>query len=131
MAVRFLPHTVQLHVCFCCSFIFLRTASFSTLTRDLRSVSLSPNQNSLIRSRSSCEFVFHIFSLDIPGRSCCGGGGGGTGAGEWPWSSNAYWWLSSGNSSPGPAVFFFFFFLGFFDFPDAACAAPFRYSKGS
>src|SRR6516225_10848865 len=66
MATRFRPHTVQLQECFCCSFIFFSTASFSTLTRDLRSSSLSDSQNNLIRSRSSWEDVFHIFSFDIP-----------------------------------------------------------------
>ena len=36
----------------CCSFILRRTASFSTLTSDRRSFSLSPSQKSRIFSRS-------------------------------------------------------------------------------
>ena len=57
---RFRPQTAQLQLCFCCSFIFLSTASFSTLTRSLRSCSPRLSQNSLIRSRSSSEFVLQI-----------------------------------------------------------------------
>ena len=72
MAVRLRPHTVQLHECFCCSFIFFSTASFSTLTNDRRSVSSSDNQNSLMRSRSSAVDVFQMRSL--PG---CGAAAGG------------------------------------------------------
>src|SRR5881628_3304680 len=91
MAVRLRPHTEQLHVCFCCSFILRSTASFSTLTKDFRSSSPNPNQNCLIRSRSSGPEVFHIFSLEIPdGRS--------------------------GSGSEACSFFGFFFFLYFFDF---------------
>ena len=57
---RFRPHTAQLQLCFCCSFIFFRTASFSTLTRFLRSSSPRPSQNSLMRSLSSVEDVLQI-----------------------------------------------------------------------
>jgi hypothetical protein len=59
---RFLPQTAQLQLCLCCSFIFRNTVSFSTLTNSFLSFSPSPNQNSLIRSRSSVEFVDHIFA---------------------------------------------------------------------
>ena len=62
---RFRPHTAQLQLCFCCSFIFRNTASFSTLTSALRSSSLSPSQNSLIRSRSSVVLVLHILLFDF------------------------------------------------------------------
>jgi len=57
---RFRPHTAQLQLCFCCSFILRRTVSFSILTRLRRSSSPSPSQNSLMRSRSSVELVPHI-----------------------------------------------------------------------
>lgn len=57
---RFRPQTAQLQLCFCCSFIFFRTASFSTLTRFLRSSSPRPSQNSLMRSLSSVEDVLQI-----------------------------------------------------------------------
>ena len=49
-----------MQLCFCCSFIFLSTASFSILTRLRRSSSPSPSQNSLMRSRSSVVEVLQI-----------------------------------------------------------------------
>ena len=62
----FLLHTAQLQECRCCSFIFFKTASFSTLTRFLHSSSLRPSQNSLVRSLSLVEDMLQIllFSAD-------------------------------------------------------------------
>src|SRR5437868_5359736 len=81
MAVRFRPQTVQLQECFCCSFIFRRTASFSTLTRDRRSSSPSSSQNCLMFSRSACVDVFHIRSviLWVARNAALERGGGGAG----------------------------------------------------
>ena len=55
---RLQPHAAQLQLCFCCSFIFFRTASCSTLTRFLRSSSSKLSQNSLMHSLSSVGDVF-------------------------------------------------------------------------
>ena len=62
---RFLPQTAQLQLCFCCSFIFLSTVSFSILTRLRRSSSDRFSQNSFIRSRSSEVLVLHILLLAL------------------------------------------------------------------
>ena len=59
----FLPHTEQLQLCLCCSFILRSTASFSTLTRDRLSSSDSCNQNSRMRCLSSVQFVLVQISL--------------------------------------------------------------------
>ena len=76
---RFRPHTAHIQLCFCCSFIFLRTASFSILTRFRRSSSPRASQNSLIRSRSSVVLVDQIllllFPLGFPGVPFAGGRG--------------------------------------------------------
>lgn len=67
MTHRFRPQTAQLQLCFCCSFIFLNTVSFSTLTKFRLSSSDKFNQNSLIRSLSSVVDVDQIFELPGPG----------------------------------------------------------------
>ena len=74
---RFRPQTAQVQLCFCCSFIFLRTVSFSILTRSRRSFSLRPSQNSLMRSRSSVVLVLQIllFGLTFAEAAAWGPGG--------------------------------------------------------
>ena len=72
---RLRPQTAQLQLCFCCSFIFFKTASFSILTRFRRSSSPRPSQNSLMRSRSSVVLVDHILLFF----GCCWLAAGGRG----------------------------------------------------
>lgn len=69
---RFRPQTAQLQECLCCSFIFLRTVSFSTLTRFLLSSTLRFSQNSLILSLSSVDDVLQILLLLVVVDGCGG-----------------------------------------------------------
>ena len=73
MAERLRPQTAQLQRNFCCSFIFLRTVSFSTWTSFCRSFIERPSQNSLMRSRSSAELVDQILALlaEAFATGCC------------------------------------------------------------
>lgn len=52
-------------------FIFLRTASFSTLTSALRSLSLSPSQKSRILSRSDEGPAFAFAFVPFACETCC------------------------------------------------------------